>query len=330
MKTYNKLMSVKEVNTLIESKRVLILAGNETVLKKLSNGNWIGGTIPYFIDTKGGCFSKEEVFVTDITDIVESFKICEYDGSNLTALTTDRYTNGFTWLLIPGFSDIHQKFSIDVYSLSHIYDSPIMGWITGIDLAELGKITPKTVDGLSGTFYENKAIALHAQLPDNKYARLDIINLFEQGDGDSITFKTSGFSSTNCIINGKEKNLADYIKEQKIDTRLPLVADYAGAMINISIQNVDMDKKHVVFYAPVRENVEYKFARPVSDYIKEFNKLIPAETAHVIGSCNCILNYLYSELEGKKTGDLTGPITFGEIAYVLVNQTMVYLSIDDK
>ncbi|MGV8838548.1 DUF6976 family protein [Cellvibrio sp.] len=32
-------------------------------------------------------------------------------------------------------------------------------------------------------------------------------------------------------------------------------------------------------------------------------------------------------MEGKKTRDLTGPITFGEVAYQLLNQTLVYLSI---
>lgn len=34
-------------------------------------------------------------------------------------------------------------------------------------------------------------------------------------------------------------------------------------------------------------------------------------------------------LEGKKTGDVTGPVTFGEIAYQLLNQTLVYLNIID-
>lgn len=323
-------MSVNDVNALISSNKVLVLAGNETALKKLSKGNWIGGTIPYFIDENGGCLDKERVFVTDITDTINSFKVVEYDSSNLSSITTDRYSNGFTWLLIPGFSEIHKRFSIDVYSLSDIYNSPVMGWVTGIDLAELGKVTPKVVHGMTGAFLENKAIALHAHLPEDKYARLDIINLFEQGNGDSIYFKTSDFSASTCIIKGVEVNLADYITKNNIDTRLPLVANYAGAMINISIQNVDVDKKKVDFYAPVREDVEYKFAKPVGDYVKEFNKLIPDESARVIGSCNCILNYLYSELEGKKTGHLTCPITFGEIAYVLVNQTMVYLSIEDK
>ena len=47
-------------------------------------------------------------------------------------------------------------------------------------------------------------------------------------------------------------------------------------------------------------------------------------------TCNCILNYLYANLEGKKTGSIVGPITFGEIAYMLLNQTMVYLTFEDK
>ena len=44
-------------------------------------------------------------------------------------------------------------------------------------------------------------------------------------------------------------------------------------------------------------------------------------------SCNCILNYLYGDLEGKKTGGFTGPVTFGEIAYILLNQTLVKLDV---
>lgn len=46
-------------------------------------------------------------------------------------------------------------------------------------------------------------------------------------------------------------------------------------------------------------------------------------------SCNCTLNFLYSELEGKRTGQLVGPVAFGEIAYQGLNQTLVYLQIDD-
>jgi len=50
---------------------------------------------------------------------------------------------------------------------------------------------------------------------------------------------------------------------------------------------------------------------------------------NVVFSCNCILNYLYSELEGRKTDPFVGPITFGEIAYQLLNQTLVYMEVHD-
>jgi hypothetical protein len=38
---------------------------------------------------------------------------------------------------------------------------------------------------------------------------------------------------------------------------------------------------------------------------------------------------LYGHLEGKRTGSITGPITFGEIAHQLLNQTMVRLYLRD-
>jgi len=47
-------------------------------------------------------------------------------------------------------------------------------------------------------------------------------------------------------------------------------------------------------------------------------------------SSNCILNYLYGELEGKKIKNVTGPITFGEIGYMLLNQTLTFLYIENK
>lgn len=46
-------------------------------------------------------------------------------------------------------------------------------------------------------------------------------------------------------------------------------------------------------------------------------------------SCNCILNYVYAGLEGKRTGTILGPITFGEIAHQFLNQTIVRLYIRD-
>jgi hypothetical protein len=88
----------------------------------------------------------------------------------------------------------------------------------------------------------------------------------------------------------------------------------------------------VKFYAPVFSGVDYKHAREVADYASAFTaqlQKIGLAEGSVIFSCNCILNYLYSGLEGRNTAPFVGPITFGEIAYQLLNQTLVYLQMQD-
>jgi hypothetical protein len=187
------------------------------------------------------------------------------------------------------------------------------------------------VNGETGEIFEDTAVVMHATLPEDKYADIGIINIFKQGDGETIQFLEDGFVHAEALINGEKQNLAEYITEKKLDIRLPLVADYLGAMINVSFQKVDeeSDPKTVHFYAPVFQGQQYRQARAVEDYVSDFMGHMPADSENITFSCNCILNYLYSELEGKQTGRFIGPMTFGEVAYQLINQTLAYLSIHD-
>ena len=106
------------------------------------------------------------------------------------------------------------------------------------------------------------------------------------------------------------------------------MGDYAGACINVSFQSIDVDKGQVAFYAPVFTGIEYRLARPVGDYAAEFRRrLAEYDATGAVFSCNCILNFLFGELEGKAIGGVEGPVTFGEIAYQLLNQTMVVVRV---
>jgi uncharacterized protein DUF6976 len=172
-----------------------------------------------------------------------------------------------------------------------------------------------------------RAVVLHAALPDDVLAAVDIVNLFHQGDGATLTFDDSGFRQSAVYIDGIAANLVNYLTEIGHDNRLPLVADYFGTSINVSIQSTDPETGTVSFYAPVFKGVEYKLAAPIGDYVHEFEAKLQRGTVSPTFACNCILNYVYSELEGKKTGDIVGPITFGEVAYQLLNQTLVYLEL---
>jgi hypothetical protein len=75
----------------------------------------------------------------------------------------------------------------------------------------------------------------------------------------------------------------------------------------------------------------YRPAKPLDDYVRRFPERLSAEhNGEIAFSCNCIFNYLHSKLGGKRTGAFLGPITFGEVAYQLVNQTLAYLIVMDR
>jgi len=106
------------------------------------------------------------------------------------------------------------------------------------------------------------------------------------------------------------------------------MADYDGALVNVSIQSVDPKAGKVALYAPVFKDRTYRVAKPVPDYVQAFKAATSRMSPDVPFACNCVLNYVYGKLEGTQAG-LPGPFTFGEIAYQLLNQTMVYCDVVD-
>ncbi len=324
------MFSKKEVTDKIQGGEKLFLSGDEKALRDLPAGTWIAGTIPYFMGDDGGIFSQDQIYVTQLPDYLSDVKIKVYNENDLSNVYEEIPDNGVGLIVIPASSRSHLTFALKSPTYPGFGTKPLIGWIAGVFLDELGKNSPKVVNGEDGKLLENGAVVMHLSLPANKQADINITNIFDQGKGDGITFAEDGFSAKEATINGATVNFADYVIENKLDTRLPLVADYYGAKVNTSFQAVDEDNKEVQFYAPVFAGMEYKHAKPVGDYVSEFISQMPnGGSDKILFSCNCILNYLYSELEGKKTGDVTGPITFGEVAYQLLNQTLVYLSIED-
>lgn len=320
------LVDIETIGKQIEDGGRFFLAGSEETLRSLPSGRWIGGTIPYFMDEQGGTISKEKVYATELPTTVGDVQTVWYDQKRLPSIVSDAPENGFTFLIIPSGSQVHVDYAKNAPEYEGFFMKPVLGWIAGVYLDDLGRVTPKVFNGETGEASDSRAVAMHCSLPADKTASIGIVNLFRQGSGSAIRFRSDGFSARECLVDGKKTLLADYIRDNDIDTRLPLVADYAGVQVNVSVQNVNEESGNVDFYAPVFDQVEYRFADPVDDYVSTFEKALPKGIDPAF-SCNCILNFLYSELEGKKTGSLTGPITFGEIAYQLLNQTLVYLEI---
>jgi hypothetical protein len=324
------LYDVIEVKSKITRGERLLLAGDESLLKLLPPGNWIGGSIPYFMTEEGGLTTRHKIYVTDLPYPVEDTNIKVYDTKNLESIYTDAAQNGFSVIIMPGSSRTHLEFALHAPQYKDFGHSPLIGWIAGVHLDDLGKITPKVFYGPNQTMLEDAAVVMHATLRPKHVAEVNYVNIFEQGEGDTITFSQDGFVFSEAYINGVKTNFADYISQHNLDMRLPLVADYFGARVNVSFQNIDPLKHEVKFYAPVFAGVSYKHAKPLQDYVQQFTAMLPVHLSeHPTFSCNCVLNYLYSELEGKRTGKITGPTTFGEVVYQLLNQTMAYLTVTE-
>lgn len=324
---FNKMYTIDELSHLINQGKTFFLAGDEDALKKLPRGQWIAGTIPYFMSDTGGLVTKEKIFATEVPSYAAGITIKSYDETSVANVYKEAPRNGFSMIIIPALTNIHLSFANNAPDYQDFASRPLVGWISGVNLNDLGKITPKVFNGLTGEISETKAIVMQVELSSEYVAEIGIVNIFEQGSSDTIEFTESGFSAKEAKINGVKTNFAEYCVKNNIDVKLPLVADYAGAMINVSFQNIDGENKKVEFYAPVFTGVQYKQASAISNYINSFTESLPKNSDQILFSCNCILNFLYSELEGKKTAEITGPITFGEVAYQLLNQTMVYLNI---
>jgi hypothetical protein len=318
------LKTLNEVSEMINSEKWLHISGSEDLLKKLPNGNWIGGSTEYFMSQDGGIVTDEKLFVTEMP--YDNCKISSYDEKNIDNITRDAFENGFTILILPFDSEVHKTYAAKASEFEGMFIKNIVGWISGLNLSKEGQI-PIAVNGKSMEISNSKAVALHIQVPGDQVVNIGIVNIFAQNeDGPVIEFYEDGFVVDKCLVDGREVVFADYIAQNNIDTKPPLVGAYSGTGINVSFKKIE--NGIVYFYAPVFKNIKYRFANEISDYAKEFaGKFEQFKNAKAVFSCNCILNFLYGELEGKQVQHFYGPITFGEVAYQLVNQTLVYVVI---
>ena len=323
-------VSIEKARALITAKTPVIVAGDEALLRTLPAGDWVGGTIPYFMTPEGGQVSRTHVFVTEVPAFARGVHITTYDEQTISTLGTDSPENGYTILILPAFSGLHRLFALQAPTYENIFFRVVAGWISGTHLGDVGKIAPKVFAGPTGEILDMKGVAMHIELPREYQAKIGIVNIFEQGDGDEIQFPETGFESDVCIVNGKTTRIGDYLGQTGFDTRLPLVANYNGTKCNVSIRSLDIPGSKITFFAPVFAGVKYRHAKPMGDYAERFLSAIPKDIGPTVFCCNCVHNYLHGNLEGRRTGDLQGPMTFGEIAYQLLNQTLVHVTLSKR
>jgi hypothetical protein len=277
------------------------------------------------MDENGGLNSDVALDVQEMNS--DACKIVSYDARSLPRITKDAYSNGFSIVILPFDSEVFESYAQHAVEYEGIFLKSIVGWVAGRKLYRYEQLA-MTVNGDTGEVSSDKAVALHIELPKEKTARVAIVNIFSPDKESPVfTFPSDGFHVEKCLIDGKEAVLADYIAANGLGTRLPLIGDYAGANVNIAIKEIKDGA--VNFYAPLFRGIEYRFAADVPNYADAFNgKIKELKLTNVQFACNCILNFMHGELENKRIDGLYGPFTYGEVAWGVFNQTLVYVCVE--
>jgi hypothetical protein len=113
---------------MIESGKTLLLAGDETQLEALPKGNWIGGTIPYFMGDDGGVVRKDTIHVKELDSVNKLETIKTYAASELKTIPESYPENGVSFIIVPVFSEAHGVFAKDIITFDGVFNSPLVGW----------------------------------------------------------------------------------------------------------------------------------------------------------------------------------------------------------
>ena len=171
------LMDLQDALVAIRSGAYLSIAADEALLRRLPPGNWLAGSIPYFMAQDGGETSRQKLFVTELPTHAGTPQLRWYDAASLHKVALDAPAHGLTVLIVPAFSDVHSRFAREAPAFEDMYMKPLVGWIAGVHLDDLGQAAPVVANGQTLVFSHDKALAVHIPLPESIYPRIDILNL---------------------------------------------------------------------------------------------------------------------------------------------------------
>lgn len=333
--TTHALLTVEEAARRIGQGRALVLAGHEAALARLPRGTWIGGTTPYFMTDQGGLRSRDRVFATEAPACAVGVTLATYDAAGLSRLYREIPEHGYGVVLMPLFSRVQLAFAVGAPGYDGFGERPLVGWVAGTEVGAADAGVPLVFDGRSGAALDQAAVAMHVALPPTASAEIGIVNVFSPAGAPVLGFTEAGFSASEVLVGGRRRPIVPWLAEAGLDVRRPLVGEYGGARLNVGIREVDAGAGVVRFWSPVFPGVAYRHAAPVPDYVAAFLAQAPAPVlaagAEGLGfCCNCYSNFAHGQLEGRRTGPFVGPVAFGEIAYQLCNETLVYLSVTQR
>ncbi len=108
----NGIVSLDVAAALIQRGRVLVLGGSADALENLPRGRWIGGVAHRFMQESGCVSDAIGVYALDLTDYIDSPVTQSYSYLSVGSLFDEIPQGGFSFALMPAFSEVHRMFSI--------------------------------------------------------------------------------------------------------------------------------------------------------------------------------------------------------------------------
>ena len=142
--------TVREVARKIAAGRVLLLAGEETLLAQLPRGRWLGATAANFMTETGGVTNRTHIFYTDITAYAETVEIHHFNAAEMRAVGQKYPANGFAVAIVPGLSPFLAGFAQEVLEYEGIFNAPLIGWVSGVHPVRYQAENPQNLCGRPG------------------------------------------------------------------------------------------------------------------------------------------------------------------------------------
>ena len=111
---------------MINEGKMLHFAADDSLLKKLPRGKWIGGTTPYFMSEEGGIQTKDRLFA-DVLDFASEAKISVYGKYNVFQIVEDCYDNGLILIIMPYGSAVATKYAREAPEVEELLARPLGG-----------------------------------------------------------------------------------------------------------------------------------------------------------------------------------------------------------
>jgi hypothetical protein len=316
------ILGLYEASRLIREGKPLIVAGSRAMLGRLPKGNWIGGTTQLLMSPDGGVNTGERLHVVTLPDCAELAGIQRYGMGGLHYMVDDTPADGFSVMILPSDSAVQQNFVREAPSYGGIFSRSLAGWVSGPDGGSYPD-RPQVFHGPTGHAIEDEIVALHVRLPSSVKTDIEIINVYEPGDGDRISFPSDGLTATHALVNGEMTGFADYLKKINVNLSLPLIGEIGGERQYVAVGCYDTVSGRVILYSPVFRNVDYRFAKPVPGLREKLRSAIPVNDANTLFSCVCMGFYNDGDLAHYKPESFEGPVSSGEIARFMSNLCIV-------